>query len=373
MALASRPVQPRRPAPGPAGRGDFGGIPRLRPGPARSGLDSRRGHRYLRHAPARRSPGWPPPANGDVDLPASERSGAAPGPAARHERKAFWLGTGLIVLSACCFGMITTLSRLAYDAGGTPTTQVFLRFITFVVLIGPLIRMLGRPLLLPAKGLVAAFGIAVLMLMMSAGYLFSVAYIPVSLGAMIFYTFPLMVGVLAAVTGREPVTAIKVVALLGAFAGLVLTLGPSFSSLDPRGVVLALTAAVGVSLTTLFGARAMAGHDGLAFNFWTNAGMLAIASCFVAAAGGLAWPDTALGSLAAVAATLLYVGAFIAWFAALRLIAPTYGAVMLNVEPVVSIASATLLLGESLGLMQLAGVALVLCMLTLMAARGGKT
>lgn len=327
---------------------------------------------YLRRALSAAASGGRPPAHGDVALPASERYGAASSPAAGRERRAFWLGTGLIVLSACCFGMITTLSRLAYDAGGTPTTQVFLRFVTFVVLIGPLIGMLGRPILLPAKGLMAAFGIAVLMLMMSAGYLFSVAYIPVSLGAMIFYTFPLMVGVLSAVTGREPITAVKVVALLGAFAGLALTLGPSFGSLDPRGIVLALTAAVGVTLTTLFGARAMAGHDGLTFNFWTNMWMLAVAASFVAVNGGLAWPDTVLGGFAAVMATLLYVGAFIAWFAALRLIAPTYGAVMLNVEPVVSVAAATLLLGESLGLMQLAGVALVLCMLTLMAARGGR-
>src|SRR3546814_1401767 len=54
-----------------------------------------------------------------------------------RERRAFWLGTALIVLSACCFGLITTLSRIAYDSGGTPNTQVFLRFVAFVILIGP--------------------------------------------------------------------------------------------------------------------------------------------------------------------------------------------------------------------------------------------
>jgi drug/metabolite transporter (DMT)-like permease len=315
--------------------------------------------------------------HGDPALSAPDEIDAATGPAQppqtpARERRAFWLGTALIVLSACCFGLITTLSRIAYDSGGTPNTQVFLRFVAFVILIGPLMKLLGRPMLLPRAGLTAALGIAMLMLMMSAGYLFSVAYIPVSLAAMIFYTFPLMVGVLAAATGREPVTTIKIVALLGAFAGLALALGPSFASLDPRGVALALTAAVGVALTTLFGARAMAGYDGLTFNFWTNAWMLVFASAFVAVAGGLAWPDSVAGGGAAILGTLLYVGAFIAWFAALRLIAPTYGAVMLNVEPVVSVAAATLLLGEQLGPMQVAGVVLVLGMLSLMAARGGR-
>ena len=116
----------------------------------------------------------------------------------------------------------------------------------------------------------------------------------------------------------------------------------------------------------------MAGHDGLAFNFWTNAWMLVFASAFVAVAGGLAWPDSAAGGGAAILGTLLYVGAFIAWFAALRLIAPTYGAVMLNVEPVVSVAAATLLLGERLGPLQVAGVVLVLGMLSLMATKGSR-
>lgn len=295
----------------------------------------------------------------------AERPAAPP-----HDRRAFWLGTLLIVLAACCFGLITTLSRLAYDDGGSPVTQVLLRFVAFVALVGPLLKLMGRPLGLPRAGILSALGIAVLMLMMSAGYLFSVAYIPVSLAAMIFYTFPLMVGVLSAATGREPITKVKIVALVGAFAGLALALGPSFASLDLRGAALALTAAVGVALTTIFGARAMAGHDGVAFNLWTNAWMLVAAVAYVAVAGGLAWPDSLAGGIAATLGTLLYVGAFIAWFAALTLIAPTYGAVMLNVEPVVSIAAATLLLGEILGPLQLAGVVLVLGMLSLMAARG---
>lgn len=285
-------------------------------------------------------------------------------------RPAFWLGTSLIVLAACSFGFITTLSRLAYDAGGNPVTQVFLRFLAFVVLVGPLMAALRRPIRLPARALLASAWLAVLSLMMSAGYLFAVAYIPVSLAAMIFYSFPLMVGVLVVATGRESMTLAKAVALLGAFAGLALALGPSFASLDPRGVALALTAAVGVALTSVYGAKAMGRHDGLAMNFWTNGWMLLVAVLYVATAGGLAWPEGAVGSLAAIVATLLYVIAFISWFAAIRLVAPTHGAMMLNVEPVVSIFAATLLLGERLGPVQIAGVVLVLGMLTLMAAAG---
>jgi drug/metabolite transporter (DMT)-like permease len=116
----------------------------------------------------------------------------------------------------------------------------------------------------------------------------------------------------------------------------------------------------------------MGSHDGLAMTLWTNAWMLVVGGAYVLVAGGLAWPDTLAGSLAAIGATLCYVVAFITWFAAIRMIAPTYGAMMLNVEPVVSIFAATLLLDERLGAVQVAGVVLVLAMLTLMAASGRR-
>lgn len=285
-------------------------------------------------------------------------------------RRNFWLGTALIVLCATSFGFITTLSSIAYRDGGNPDTQLLLRFVAFVGLVGPLMAALGRPIRLPVRAVAASAGLAVLSLMMSAGYLFSVAYIPVSLAAMIFYSFPLMVGVVVVATGRESMTATKAVALLGAFAGLSLAIGPSFATLDPRGVAAALVAAVGVAFTSVYGAAAMGRHDGLAVNLCTNAWMLLAAGLYVLAAGELAWPDSLAGGLAATAATLFYVVGFASWFAALRLIAPTHGAMMLNVEPVVSILAATLVLGERLGPVQIAGVVLVLGMLTLMAARG---
>ena len=99
--------------------------------------------------------------------------------------------------------------------------------------------------------------------MVSLGYQGSVAFIPVSLAALVFYTFPLLVG---AVCGRGRTRSHdrrQGAALLAAFLGLALALGPEFGALDWRGIALALLAAVGMGLTMTFGGAATRNEDAL--------------------------------------------------------------------------------------------------------------
>jgi drug/metabolite transporter (DMT)-like permease len=108
---------------------------------------------------------------------------------------------------------------------------------------------------------------AVFMIVWGYGYMASIAYIPVSLAALLFFTFPLLVGVFAAIAGQERMTILKTVALVVAFAGLALALGPSWASLDWRGVALALTASVVGALAYLFLTPVFRQYDLMAVSF----------------------------------------------------------------------------------------------------------
>jgi len=271
-----------------------------------------------------------------------------------------WLGTGLIAVAAVSFGIVTTLSRLAYDGGSNPLTLLVLRFAAFVAVAGVLLMAGRRPRRLTRSGFRGSLWLAAAMFAVSAGYLTAVAYIPVSLAAIIFYSFPLLVGVVASASGREPMTAAKAAALAVAFAGLALALGPSLGGLDARGVAAAIVAALGITVTIVFSGAVTRGNDPMVVNFWTNLWMLVAASACVAAWGGFALPVSALGLAGALGATLCYVVAFTAWFAGMRRLAPVHTAMLFNIEPVVSIAAAALVLGERLSAVQLVGVAAVL-------------
>src|SRR3546814_7596851 len=89
-----------------------------------------------------------------------------------------------------------------------------------------------------------------------------------------------------------------------------------------------------------------------------NLTALAVAAPYALATGGLAAPAGALGWGAIAYVCLGFFGAFLAMIGAVRHAGPLRTALVFNLEPVIAIASAILLLGESLGAAQVLGVGL---------------
>lgn len=292
--------------------------------------------------------------------------------ASRDDQRRFWIGTGLIALAAVSFGLIPPLSRLAYDAQATPLALVLLRYSAFVVLVGGWLRLRRRPLRLPRGAVSGSLWLAALQLATSFGYVASVAFIPVSLAAIIFYTAPILVGLLAAASGREAMTLAKAAALLAAFLGLALALGPTFATLDPFGVGLAALAAVSLSLVIVLGGLVIRRTDAMLLTTWMNVWMFLAVAAYALAAGDVAMPQNAAGIAGAAGATLCSVVGFAAWFAAMPMISPIRVALTFNIEPVVTVLVAALLLGERLAGLQVAGGGLVLAALIATTAGGRR-
>ena len=270
------------------------------------------------------------------------------------------LGLALTAFSAATFGFGTTFARLAYDGGSDPLTIVLLRTAVFVIAVGVGMALLRRLAWLGRRPLVATLWMAVTLAVVALGYQGSVAYIPVGLAALIFYSFPLMVGLIAMAAGRDRLTLPKALALLAAFVGLGLALGPGSGLLDWRGIALALLAAVGMALTMTFGGEATRGQDALVMSLYTNFWMLIALALVAAFAGSVAVPVTGLGMAGAAGVCLSYVVAYCCWYLALSLISPVRLAGLFNIEPLVTLVAAWLVLGERLSALQIVGAALVL-------------
>jgi drug/metabolite transporter (DMT)-like permease len=242
-----------------------------------------------------------------------------------------------------------------------------------VVVVGGWLLLRGRSLRLSGKAAVTgSLWLGALQLLTSFGYVASVAYIPVSLSAIIFYTAPIIVGVLAAATGREPMTLVKAVALIAAFVGLALSLGPSFTALDPLGIGLAAAAAMSLALVILLGGIVIRRTEAILLTFWMNVWMLLAVGLYALAAGGVGMPQGTVGIVGAAGATACSVIGFAAWFAGMAMIGPVRVALTFNIEPVVTVMTAAALLGERLGPAQLLGGALVLAALIATALAGRR-
>lgn len=297
----------------------------------------------------------------------------APQPVAGVERKPA-LGALLALGSACAFGAITTLAAVTYTEGATPITVVVLRFTLGAVVFAALCLARRRPLLLPGAARTTGWLVAFCWFAASFGYLGSVAFIPVSLAALVFFTFPILTTLGEAALERRRPRLGELALLLLAFSGLALAMGPSFATLSPVGLGLVALGAVGAAGMFLSMRKVVVHHEPLTVLVMLNAGAGLMSLLALAVLGGWALPSLAGGTAwVGWTALLLATGAyFVAVFlqsGSVRHAGPSRAVLFFNLEPLVSIACAALLLGERLSLQQMAGGSLVLAALVLAGRR----
>lgn len=298
-----------------------------------------------------------------------------------------WGALGVLLIGTVFVSLITTFASLAYVGGATPMTLVWSRFIGLVLVLGILLRLTGVRFHLPRRNMRATYWIAICLLMMSVGYLSSVAFIKVSLAVVLLYTYPLLVAVFAALSGRERLTPLRAALLVLAFAGLVIALGQDLGltlsldriafdagamTLDWRGAALALIASFGVAAFVTWGGAYLNDVDSRVVNFWANLWMILLVAIFVILRGGLALPTTGLGWVGYAGATFCYVAAMVCWFGSMKVLTPTETAMTLNLEPAISLVAASLVLGEATSIQQWVGTLVLLTAIILSSVLGGR-
>jgi drug/metabolite transporter (DMT)-like permease len=273
----------------------------------------------------------------------------------------------MCIASAACFGAMAIFGKLAYDEGATVGTLLAVRFAlaggifwAFVATSGTLheVRALSRGDLLLGLGL-GAFGYAA-----QAGFFFSaLERIDASLLSLVLYTFPAIVAAAAVVLGREHMTGRRLLALFLSLGGLALVVGGAGAGkLDALGVALGLGAAC-VYSTYILTSQGISGRlrpSVLSALVCTGAAVsLTIGSALLGELRPGELTGTGWGWLAGIA-VVSTVGAVGLFFAGLSRVGPTAASILSTVEPLVTVILAFLVFGETLGLVQIAGGALVL-------------
>lgn len=275
-------------------------------------------------------------------------------------RPAASLGLIFTGVAAASYGVITSLAALTYQGGGSPTGLVISRYVIGALAVGLLALALKRSFQIDRAAVLPIAGVTLGTVAMGVGYLSSVAFIPVSLAAMIFYTYPMMVAAIAPFTEGKPLGRELALGFPFAFIGIALALGPSFGSLDWRGVALALAGAMGAAMIFLASARVLDRVDSMVLAFYSNVCGLPVIAVILLSLDSFVLPATASGWAGFAGANLFFVCAVITMFIAIRLAGPARTALWFNLEPLVSILAAAVLLGERLATIQYVGGACVL-------------
>jgi drug/metabolite transporter (DMT)-like permease len=113
--------------------------------------------------------------------------------------------------------------------------------------------------------------------------------------------------------------------------------------------------------------------DSLTVNIWNNLWGAIGLGAFLALSGGTAWPETGFGWTMIGAVIFCYILGLGFMFGALKYLPPSQAAVMLNLEPVITIFVAVLWRREALEPLQWIGVLIMLAALCFSALRGAKS
>jgi drug/metabolite transporter (DMT)-like permease len=277
------------------------------------------------------------------------------------------VGVTFCLASAAAFGTMGVVGKLAYAEGASVGTLLATRFVLAAGLFWLVLVCAGRIGELRAlarRDVVLATGLGALAYGAQAGCAFAaLERLDASLFSLLLYTYPVFVTVAAIALGREPASRRTAAALALASTGLVLVLAAAVAgSLDTLGMVLAIGAAGIYSAYILTSQGVAARVEPLVLSTLLCTGAATTLTLAAFAGGdlhvrsvspaGFAW----LGGLALVST----VGAIALFFAGLRRVGPTAASILSTLEPVVTVALAFVVFGESLGPVQLAGGALVL-------------
>ncbi len=270
-------------------------------------------------------------------------------------------GVIFALVTAVCLGSVTTQAKLFYAEGGNAMTLMLARFFISTLAFGALLLIRQQSLRVSRGNRLAVFLVGGIWSAAMIFYLLSVETISVSLAVLILYAYPLLVLLYSIARGYLSPSLRLIFLFLLAFLGLYLALSSAKMALDTRGLLYAVLACLGAAFTFVKGARVAPLLDPLVMTFWVN--FVGLVMIIPMVYSNLVVIVSTAGITALSLATSFYVIAILCQFQALARLPAAIAALILNLEPVVSILLAVFILNEQLSSMQWVGVALVISVL----------
>ena len=266
--------------------------------------------------------------------------------------------------AAFFFGLIPTFTKLSYKLGANTDLAIILRYAFAVIIIIIPILILKIKFNLVRKNIFLLIVISTGSICLTFGLLTAVLFIPVSLVALIFYTYPIIV-LIYAIFSNKSINLFHMIGFTLCFLGLILALGPSFKTISLIGICLAFLASIGAA-TVLISNELLSKHlNAITINVFTNVICFIVFSIVIIFRFNINFPSNNLGWSYIIFASLFYCIAFYSQLFAVNNMGSARTALLLYIEPVVAIFSAIILLNETLSILQIIGIGLVITSLIL--------
>jgi drug/metabolite transporter (DMT)-like permease len=266
----------------------------------------------------------------------------------------YWLGGFFVFISSLSFGAMALFARVAYGYGVSPVTLLFFRFALGALCMGliVLIRKERFPALKTSVGLflMGAIGYS----LQSFSFFTALTMANVGLVSLLLFLYPAIVAVLSRIIFKELLTPVRTFAILLAFSGTALIVGPSPAG-SPLGIALGVNAALVYSLYIMAGTHLLKSASPITGSLIIMTGA-AVVFGFANGFLGLSLPSAPLGWAAifgvALISTVIAVTFFLIGIAS---IGPTRASILSTFEPIFTVLLAAMFLQEPIGVTTILG------------------
>jgi drug/metabolite transporter (DMT)-like permease len=276
------------------------------------------------------------------------------------DRGSIWVGILVALAAAAGYALANTSASVAYHGGSNALTVAATRFLVPTAGLIGWLYLGGISLVLPKRDAVVSALLGVATALYTWALLRSFSSIPFALAVLIFYLFPLIAATIVAVLGWERFAWQTGAATLLALVGLALPLDIRSGNLNALGVALAFFAALGLAVVIVVSSRIIGKGDARPPTLYMAAAASALLLVLCAASGDFALPNSPSGWLGFIAAAGFYGFAMIAFFIAISMIGPVRASLLSYADAVISAGLGVIVLGETLTLLQVVGIALVI-------------
>ena len=275
------------------------------------------------------------------------------------DRSREYLGIAVIVGVGLFFAVGNTLANIAYAGGGDPVSLSMARFLFPAIALAAILARAGKPTALPRRDGVIALALGLVTAVYTLALLSAIEILPVALAVLIFFLFPIFTSMILAVMGwgRLPLTTIAAAVI--AFAGLALALGVSHQALSLKGIVYGGIAALGLAIVSAVSSRVIRSGDPRPATLYILTMASAVAIVIILFRGEFLLPHTAAGWWGFAGSVLFSGIAMIGFFVAISLIGPARTTLFGYAEPLFTMGTAFLFLGQTLTALQVLGALVV--------------
>jgi DME family drug/metabolite transporter len=282
-----------------------------------------------------------------------------------------FIGLTYVIISATADAALPIFGKAAYHMNLGPASILFLRnLFAFVVL--SLYGIWRGQSILTRSWLVYFQG--VLLIAQELLFFYAMHYLDASIGTIVFYTYPMVVSLLAIFFFHEKVSLPFFAGLFTAITGVILISGLSSTNvISTQGLLLAFMASILFACFSILGQRTVVNINPFtltaSFSFLA---MVFLSLFYFPEIKGIIYLNSGQVLLGCGSALLNSIMGMVFFLKAINCIGASKASLACTIEPVISIIMATIFFKESLSAIQWLGTLLVILSILLSLSGGGR-